>query len=573
MKILGLGTASYHDASAALVVDGEVVAAAEEERFTRLKHALHQKPIHSARFCLERAGLRPTDLDRIAIPWSEAPYRRLKGQFIRRNLLRRPGKALGNLLRTPRVIEKRRCWVRETLEELGIDPGLPVDWVEHHHAHASSSFHFCGWNDAAILTLDGLGERTTLLLAEGRGRKILPIHEVVSPDSLGIFYGALTDYLGFRHLDGEYKMMGMAAYGDPHRVDLSSLLQVRRGEPRLNLKYIYGPPRRRVGETYYNRALEELWGPPRTGDALVEPHVHIAAAGQALLERVVLELVDTHLRPVLERTRRLCVAGGVALNVQLNRRLREHPLVDELYVQPAASDGGLSLGAAAHASEALSIPCAPFEHAALGPEFSEREIATALEVRGLEGRRVDDIALEAATRLARGEVVAWFQGRMEWGPRALGQRSILGNPAHPGVSDRINEQIKFRETWRPFCPAILEERLAEIVGSDHPSPFMNQAFEVSPAWRDRIREAVHEDGTVRPQGVSRRHSPEFHRLISLFEERTGLPVLLNTSLNRRGEPMACTPSDAIETFLGSGLEVLALGPFLVEKPPGSARHA
>ncbi len=565
MKILGLGTASFHDASAALIIDGQVISACEEERLSRNKHAFHEKPILSAKYCLDQAGLSPKDIDSVAIPWSPLPYKNLKLQYLARNLTRRPSKALKTLFKPPKVIKKRQRWVRELLEELQFSKDVKISWIEHHLAHASSSFHFSGWDDAAILSIDGMGERSTLLFAEGNDRKIEKIHEVVSPDSLGIFYGALTDFLGFQHLNGEYKMMGMASYGDPSKVDISKLLQIVNNEPRLNLKYIFGKSKSRKDSTYYNYALEELLGPPRQDEGLSEPYIHIAAAAQNALNQTVLQLIDHYLSPALKRTGRLCVAGGVALNVQLNKHLRDHPLVEELYVQPAAADNGLSLGAASYSSEQHSIPCQTMRHAYWGPEYSDQEIEEALKAEGVSFSQPKDIIKASAELLSQGEVLAWFQGRMEWGPRALGNRSILGNPAHPGVSDLINSQIKFRETWRPFCPAILDESLAEVVDSDHPSPFMNMAFKVSDLWKERIKEAVHVDQTIRPQGVSQQTNPKFHELITEFKKLTDIPVLLNTSLNRRGEPMACSPQDALKTFLGSGLKFLAIGSYLVTK--------
>jgi carbamoyltransferase len=564
MIVLGIGI-NWHDSSAALLADGEVVAAAEQERFSRRKHAHGELPIEAARFCLEAAGLPPSQVDLVAYPWSLEALRASRWAYVRRTWRRLPRKALRMALGRQRRERRRRERLHETLRALDLPPEVEIAYVEHHLAHASSAYHFSGFDEAAVLTLDGMGEVASCVFAVGARGRLRKLAEIQKPDSLGLFYAAMTDYLGFEVNDGEYKVMGMAPYGDPRRADLSGLVEVRDGDLRLDLDCVWSPRDRRVPGRKFGRRLVERLGPARDSEAADEPYVHLAAATQALFEESALALVEHHLGESLARARRLCFAGGCSLNVALNGRLIAHPLVDELYVPPGAGDSGVALGAASYAAARRGERIAPLRHAYLGPAFGSEAIARELSALRVPFVRVEDPAREAARLLADGEVVAWFQGAMEWGPRALGHRSILGHPGRPGTADAINERIKYRERWRPFCPSILEEHAPDLLGSKHPSPYMTYAFRVTPGWRERVPEVVHVDGTVRPQLVSRAASPLFHRLLCEFHARTGLPCVLNTSLNRRGEPLACTPRDALAVFQGSGLEHLFLEDLYVTK--------
>jgi carbamoyltransferase len=569
MKILGIGCSSFHDPSAALLVDGELVAAAEEERFTRRKHAHGQNPVHAARFCLERAGIAPEEIDRVAYPWSAEIIREKRAEYARRAFSKSPAKALRSLTKVQRLQRRRVGALHATLRDLGIDPARaqPV-FVEHHLAHASSAFHLSGFPSAAILTLDGYGELTSSLLAEGLADgRIVKRAEILKPDSLGLFYSTLTEYLGFDANDGEYKVMGMAPYGDPAKCDLGDMVRLTDDGFRCDDELVWVDRKLRVadGRHYSQRLLDRL-GPARSGDALSEPYIHVAAATQKRLEDVVLGLVDRHLGDVLDRNGgRLAFSGGVALNVRLNRKLIQHPKVSRLWVQPASSDAGISLGAATFAAVAAGETVAPMRGAALGPSFDGAQVRAALERLNIPYETLDDPPRKAAELLAAGEIVSWLEGRMEFGPRALGQRSILGHPGIRGTADAINERIKFRESWRPFCPSVLAERASELFDSDHPSPYMTFTFGVRPLWAKRVPEIVHVDGTARPQLIDREHSPRFHQLVSHFCDLTGLPVVINTSLNRRGEPMVCSPADAIAMLYGSGLEFLIMEDVLVSK--------
>lgn len=569
MKVLGIGCSSFHDPSAALLIDGRLVAAAEEERFTRNKHAHGENPVHAARFCLEQAGIAPEEVDLVAYPWSAEIIREKRGEYARRAFSKSPAKALRAFTNLMKLQKRRVGALHATLRELGLAPEKVAQvHVEHHLAHASSAFHFSGFPSAAILTLDGYGELTSSLLAEGHADGRITKHaEILKPDSLGLFYSTMTEFLGFQANDGEYKVMGMAPYGDPAKCDLGGMVRLTEDGFRCDDERVWVDRSKRVTRRkHYSQLLLDQLGPVRRGDALAEPYIHVAAAAQQLLEDIVLGLIDTQLADALDRNGgRLAFAGGVALNVRLNRKLIQHPKIAELWVQPASSDAGLSLGAASYAASAAGETVVPMQGADLGPSFSGAEVRAALERLKIPYSELRDPPRKAAELLAAGEIVSWFEGRMEFGPRALGQRSILGHPGVKGTADAINARIKFRESWRPFCPSVLAEHASELFDSDHPSPYMTFTFGVRPEWAKKVPEIVHVDGTARPQLIRREHSPRFHELVSHFHALTGIPVVINTSLNRRGEPMVCSPADAIAMLYGSGLEFLIMEDVLVSK--------
>jgi carbamoyltransferase len=569
MKILGLAAPFGHDASAALIIDGKIVAAAEEERFTRKKHASGQLPIHAVQFCLKTAQIKPEEIDVVAYPWSLKILREKRWEYFRRIFFTNPSCAYKKFFRNREEYLGQIDFISRTLESFGLNLSkTKIEWVEHHLAHAASSFYLSGFIEAAILSIDGGGEITSTLLGSANGEGIKKIKEILEPDSLGNFYSTMTDYLGFQREDGEYKVMGMAPYGDPKKTNFDHILwwDDRKKTYRCNDAYVWvkRTDRFRPDKVYSKKMVREF-GPERTGDDLSEPYIHYAAATQAKLEEMALRLVDVYLNQRLSKHKSLCFAGGCALNVSLNRKLLEHPLIERLWVQPASHDAGGSLGAAAYAAAKYGDVLQPMEHVYLGPEFSNSEIESAIKKSDFSFEYVQDICEKVASMLAQGGIVGWFQGRMEWGPRALGNRSILGNPTIRGTNDKINTIIKFREKWRPFCPSILKDFAPDILGSSHPAPFMTLAFKVASHWKNRISETVHVDGTCRPQVVDEETNPKYHRLIKLFYQKTGIPVVINTSLNRRGEPMACSPQDALLIFKESGLPFLAIGDFLIKK--------
>ena len=573
MIVLGLSGALTHDPSAALFVDGNLVAAAEEERFLRDKHAKQKWPYHAAQFCLKSAGIRPQQVDAVAFPYARIGFFNPGRWHFARRYWYAPDRSLTAIFNGNRRFRRNRQAILELMGQLGIDPAkTPFIPVEHHLAHASSAYHLSGFEGkTAILGIDGKGEYATTFFGYGENGRIHKIKEFYDPDSLGGVYGALTQYLGFEMLDGEFKVMGMAPYGNPDRFDFSRLISCNGSSFSVNTRLVNTIGLRRYKQNglgyYFGPELVGWLGPKREGDDIDDPYVDYAASMQKLLEDVALKLIDTYLGDLLRETGKLCYAGGVALNVKLNQKVIDLPYLKELYVQPAASDAGTAIGAASYVAAQHGDPVRKMNHVYLGPEFTTDECIQACRVDEREPKweRIDNAPETAARILADGNPLAWFQGRMEFGPRALGNRSILGDPSQPGIADRINEQIKYRERWRPFCPSILDRAAPEILQTDHPAPYMTFAFNVAEEWKKRIPEVVHEDGTARAQVVSRDTNPRYYALIEELEKLRGIPVVLNTSLNRRGEPIVCTPADALNMFYGSDLQYLIMEDVLVKK--------
>ena len=577
MNILGLSGALGHDPSAAILVDGRLLAAAEEERFIREKHAKGKLPIEAARFCLQQAGLSPHAIDVVAYPYAPIPFTHPgRWHYVRRHGYA-PDRALMALFNGNRRYQRNYRNMMNLLESLGIDKRkVTFRPIEHHLAHASSAYHLSGFKEkTALITIDGKGEYATTFLGFGENGRIHKIKEFYDPDSLGGMYGAFTEYLGFEMLDGEFKVMGMAPYGKAQKYDLSRLIDFQNGSFRINTRLVnvIGPRRyKENGKGYYfSLALVKWLGPKRSGDDIDDPYVDYAAALQKILEDVSLGLIQHYLGDLIHETGKLCFAGGVALNVKLNQKIMALDGMRELFVQPAASDAGTAVGAATYVAHELGESIEPQQHVSLGPDYTTKACIQACrchpETHSWE--LLMDPATTGANILAAGHPLAWFQGRMEFGPRALGNRSILGDPSCPGIADRINAQIKYRERWRPFCPSILDRAAPEILQTDHPSPYMTFAFEVAPKWKVRIPEVVHVDGTARAQIVTRETQPRYYRLIEQLEKLRGIPLVLNTSLNRRGEPMVCSPTDTLNMFHGSELPFLIMEDLLIRKPSAS----
>ena len=576
MIVLGLSGALGHDASAAILVDGKIIAAAEEERFIRDKHAKNKFPYEAAKFCLKQAGIKAEDVDIVAFPYAEIPLSsNARWHYAKRHWYA-PDRALDAIFNGNRRFRRNRDKSLALMKELGLTNAKFAP-VEHHLAHASSAYHLSGFKEkTAIVGIDGKGEYATTFFGYGENGKIHKIKEFYDPDSLGGLYGAITEFLGFDMLDGEFKVMGMAPYGDPSKYDLSRLAKFENGELTINTEYVNVVGLRRYKEMgadgkskgfYFTQKLIDWLGPKRAGDEIDDPYIHYAAAVQALLEKIALEMIDYYLGDIIKETGKIAMAGGVALNVKLNQRIINMPHVKELFVQPASGDNGTSLGAATYAAHLAGEIIEPMQHAYLGPAFTSAECIAACEAHPEKPKftRVENFPQKAAELLAAGNPLAWFQGRMEFGPRSLGCRSILGDPSYPGVADRINAQIKYRERWRPFCPSMLDTVAQDILQTNHPAPYMTFTFDVNPAWNSRIPEVVHEDGTARAQVVTRDTNPRYYELIEHLKKLRGSAVVLNTSLNRRGEPMICSPSDALNMFYGCDLEYLMLEDILVTK--------
>ena len=576
MIVLGLSGALGHDASAAILVDGKIIAAAEEERFIRDKHAKNKFPYEAAKFCLKQAGIKAEEVDIVAFPYAEIPLSsNARWHYAKRHWYA-PDRALDAIFNGNRRFRRNRDKSLALMKELGLTNAKFVP-VEHHLAHASSAYHLSGFREkTAIVGIDGKGEYATTFFGYGENGKIHKIKEFYDPDSLGGLYGAITEFLGFDMLDGEFKVMGMAPYGDATKYDLSRLVTFENGELKVNTQYVNVVGLRRYKEKgadgksrgfYFTQKLIDWLGPKRSGDEIDDPYIHYAASVQALLEDIALKMIDYYLGDIIKETGKIAMAGGVALNVKLNQRIINMPHVKELFVQPASGDNGTSLGAATFAANEAGDTIQKMEHAYLGPAFSSAECIAACEAHPEKPKftRVENFPQKAAELLAAGNPLAWFQGRMEFGPRSLGCRSILGDPSYPGVADRINAQIKYRERWRPFCPSMLDNVAEDILQTAHPAPYMTFTFDVNPAWNARIPEVVHEDGTARAQVVTYDTNPRYYELIEHLEKLRGSAVVLNTSLNRRGEPMICSPTDALNMFYGCDLEYLMLEDILVSK--------
>ena len=574
LVVLGLSGALSHDPSAALYIDGKLIAAAEEERFVRDKHAKNRMPIQSARYCLAEAGIHPRDVQVVAIPFAPISLASRARWHYARRYWYAPDRAIDVLFNGNRRYRRYRGYIQWCLQQIGIDPKkVELDSIEHHYTHAASAYYCSGFKEkTAILGIDGKGEYATTFFGVGENGKIRKLKEFYDPDSLGGLYGAMTEYLGFEMLDGEYKVMGMAPYGDASKYDFSRLAKFENGELVVNTQLANVIGLRRYKEKgkgfYFSPKLIDWLGPRREGDIADDPYVHYAASIQALFEKLALQMIDYYLGDILRETGKLVFAGGGALNVKLNQYIIARPDVKELFVQPASGDAGTSLGAAAYASEKRGVKVEKLEHVYLGPRYTNEEVIAACAKHEAKPQwmRIDDVPQRIAKVLAAGQPVAWFQGRMEFGPRALGSRSIVGCPSVQGVADRINAQIKFRERWRPFCPSMLDTVAPRMLQSEHPAPFMTFTFPVADEWKHRVPEVVHEDGTARAQVVKREQHPRYYELLLELEKLTGNGVCLNTSLNRRGEPMICSPADALNMFYGCDLQYLIMEDILVLKP-------
>jgi carbamoyltransferase len=570
-----LGLNAYHgDAAAALVVDGELVAAAEEERFSRVKHVAGF-PSLAAAWCLQHAGIDAGELDHVAI--GRDPRANLGAKIVQTaGRLRNPG-YVADRLRSMSKVRGVRDHLAEALTTSAGKLRAEFHNVEHHQAHAASTFFVSPFDDAAILTLDGFGDFASALLAVGRGNRFEVLDRVTFPHSLGIYYTAVTQWLGFPKYGDEGKVMGLAPYGeaDVHRAQMRDLLSLD-GLFELNLEYFThhaqgvdmtwseGAPA--IGRIFSPR-LEQVFGPARESEGeLTKHHEDVAGALQAVLEDAYLHVVnEAHRRTGLTD---LCLAGGVALNAVANGRIRRETAFDGLYIQPAAGDSGIAVGAAYFVwNQKLGRPRGfVMDHAFTGPEYSDAEYGRAVRAAGLESQLFDDDALfrTVAERIAAGDVVGWFQGKMEFGPRALGNRSIVTDPRRDDMKDILNARIKHREPFRPFAPSILAERTGDWYEQDYTSPFMILVYKTKADKRDKVPAVNHVDDTGRLQTVERHVNPRYYRLIEEFERLTGVPILLNTSFNEN-EPIVMTPEDAVETFQKTRIDLLVLGNRVVRR--------
>jgi carbamoyltransferase len=558
LNIIGV-SAGYHDSACSLLQDGVLVAAAQEERFSRVKND-KSFPTSAFAYCLQEGGITIADVDCIA--YYEDPCLKLGRQIWMSFMPNLPGERresiLDRLSATPPQQMIRDVWGYEGRVEI----------FDHHLSHAASSYFFSGFKESAILTVDGVGDWATTTYGCGKGPHIERFEQVDFPDSLGFFYSAITGYLGFEVNEGEYKVMGLAPYGEPEYVDqIRKLVEVTsEGQYRLNMKY-FGFL---TEDCMYTQELIALLGqPPRDPESeLTQFHMDVARSAQVVLEEIMLE--KTRYLHEKYPSENLCMAGGVSLNVVANGRcLREGPF-KRLFVQPAAGDAGGSVGAAAmaHAKVTGEPPAVKsLKHVYLGPANSVSEaykllMASSAKFLDFRGRE-EELIKFTVDRLIEGKVIGWSQGRMEFGPRALGARSILADPRSPDMRDRINALVKMREAFRPFAPAVLESEAQNHFDLDHSSPFMLETCDVI---SDIDLPAItHIDGSARVQTVTAETNPRFAALLEEFHRRTGCPIILNTSFNVRGEPIVCAPLDAVLCFTASQIDFLVLEDFVLDR--------
>jgi carbamoyltransferase len=581
MNILGIN--AYHgNSSAAIVCDGTLVAAVEEERFNRVKYAAGF-PAQAIRYCLKEAGLQVADIDHVAVPRN--PYARLATKFL--YALRMPSFA-----RERAKVLVKFTGIREALASaFDVEPekiSAKFHRVEHHQAHLASTFFVSPFERAALLSADGLGDFASTMWGTGAGDHMAIDHAIAFPHSLGLYYSAVTQYLGFLKYGDEYKVMGLAAYGEPEY--LEGFRDVVRFDAkangngfRLGLDYFThhrtGPEmtwadagKTPMLGTLFSGEMARRFGAARGAEEPLEQrHRNLASSLQARLEEVYLGM----LRKLAKKTglKAVCLAGGVAFNCVANGKIFESTPFEQVYVQPAAGDGGLSVGAAFYVwHQTLRKPRSfVMNHAYWGPGFSRDEIRTAIDASGVAQRGYsvqelseEELSQRAAAIVADGKILGWFQGRAEWGPRALGNRSIVADPRRPDMKEILNRRIKHREIFRPFAPSILGEATGEWFEHSHPSPFMTLAYGVRPEKRAQIPAPTHVDGTGRLQTVSASANPRYWNLIKAFERATGVPIVLNTSFNDN-EPIVCRPEEALDCFLRTQMDALALGDFLVTK--------
>lgn len=561
MYILGIG-GYYHDSSACLIKDGEIIAAAEEERFNRIKHS-KGFPAQAVDYCLSTAGIGLDEVSHIGYYWNPWLWLKSRLAYRAKTFLRSPFYSAAD------IFNIAYNGFLPLLELKAFNQGkAKIHLVNHHLAHAASAFFVSPYDEALILSMDFFGENTTTYVAHGKANNIRSIQEIKYPHSLGALYSSITQYLGFEVDEGEYKVMGLASYGQPRFYnDMKKLVTILpNGAFRLNMSYFNYQITGWSKTKYVSNKFIELFGPSREpGSSISQKHMDLAASLQKLLEELVFHLLENIYKS--HKLDSLCIAGGVGLNCALNGKLLNLSPFKNIFIQPAAGDSGCSLGAAYYIyNNVLHNKRGQSQESVFyGPEFSDEEIKAELEQNKLTYERHNNIEKKTAELLSKDKIIGWFQGRMEWGPRALGNRCILANPSTAEMKDLVNRVVKRREEFRPFAPSVLEEEASDYFEISDPSPFMMFIYKVKEEVKNKIPAITHIDGTARVQTVNKNISPRYWKLISEFKKITGIPMVLNTSFNLRGEPIVCTPRDAIRTFYSSGIDYLALGNYLVGK--------
>lgn len=558
MITLGLNYSQMHDSSACIVSDGDLIFAVAEERLSRLKHDA-RFPQLAIQACLDFAKVSSSQIDEVCFGW-QTP-----GATFRHDLkLFATGRWPANYLS---ILNSSRQFAsmghqgggaRRFTQHFG-PAKARFRFVDHHFAHAISTYSYSGFDDAAIVVMDGRGAWEATSIWRGSHGRIEHIQTINWPNSLGIFYARFTEFLGFTPNADEWKVMGLAPYGEPG-INLGVFLEPEAVPYKVHTDLLMGD-----GSGSFVGWPASL-GTPRVAESDIDDlHKNIAFAVQGLCEAAMMSVVRLALQKT--RSRNLCFAGGVALNSKANGKILASGVIDKLFVQPAASDDGVALGAALapYLDGGQRLPIKPMRHAYLGPSFDDDAIAATLNTYKIRSTRLSDPAVTAAELLSDGKIIGWFQGRMEFGPRALGSRSILADPRDPDMNSKVNNAVKFREWWRPFAPSLKKEAAPDFLESAYDSPFMILTAQVRPEKRSVIPSVTHVDGSARPQTVEQEINPLYWRLIDEFGKRTGVPVIMNTSFNLRGEAIVHTPTDAIRTFFSSGMDALVIGSFLVEK--------
>ncbi|HYL64868.1 MAG TPA: carbamoyltransferase [Candidatus Methylomirabilis sp.] len=557
MITLGINYSQMHDSSACVVRDGELLFAVAEERISRVKHDA-RFPHNAIRACLEFARIDAARVDEVCFGW-QAP-----GAGFRHDLKcyasgKMPATYVNGLNSTLHFLSMwhQHGGAKRFVEILG-ETKARMRFIGHHFAHAISAYAYSGFDEAAVVVMDGRGAWEATSIWHGRDGKIEHVWTIPFPDSVGYFYSEFTEYLGFHRNSDEWKVMGLAPYGKPG-VDLRLFIEPEAGPYKVHARKLAPNGAAPFAE------MVQRFGPRRVPESEIEErHKDVAYAVQDACELAMMSVVKAAIEKT--KSRNVCLAGGVALNSKANGKILASELVEKLFVQPAASDDGVALGAAlAPYLDSGRLPMKEMRHAYLGPAFDDEAIEKALETYKLKYTKLGDAAATAAELLSRGKILGWYQGRMEFGPRALGSRSILADPRDPEMKEKVNNAVKFREWWRPFAPSMKKEAARDYLESATDSPFMILTAQVRPEKRAVIPAVTHVDGSARPQTVEQKINPLYWRLLDEFEKRTSVPVVMNTSFNLRGEAIVHTPTDAIRTFFSSGMDALVIGSFLVEK--------
>lgn len=570
MYTLGLSIFGQNPA-ACLLKDNQIIAFVEEERYVRVKSAAGYFPINSIKYCLKNAQIKLDQIDAVAVGWDYSQYRIHMPFQLGISWLKNPGKGSANATARvaselinlqPNVIKER---IKLELQQISFTHKIPqINFVSHHLSHATSSYFFSGFKNAYVVVIDGSGEQYTTSIYRGEAGKIRAIRRDKIPNSLGWFYASISAYLGFIPYQEDGFLMGLAPYGT-YKSSLadkfSQILELKDNTYHLNSKYtLLG---KHTYSEHFSDQLVDLLGKPRhKTDAISQRHKDIAYMAQEFLERAVMSLVES----LDTKPFNLCLAGGVALNCKLNGKLLRMSKVNQLFVQPVSSDAGSALGAAAMVAHSKGKQFTQqIKHMYWGPEYSNQDIKSILATSKVKATKVTNISKLAAKAIHQGKIIGWFQGRSEAGPRALGNRSILANPTITSMKKKVNDRVKFRDMWRPFCPSILDIDVKEYYQGSLESKYMIVAYQFKKESQTKIPAVIHVDGSARPQMVVKNDNPKYYSLIKHLKQLNGRGVVLNTSLNVKGEPICLTPQDALRCFFSCGLDAMAIGDYWLEK--------